>query len=190
MLYKISIIIFLTLNVVHYSMGQASNQQVKFGVGGYWDRDGIFTSGITLQYNRVIKDSRFKTSINYHFHRSKGFVKIYNNGKLVSESYSKVLFHHFSFLVEFTIIRTQKDQNRGLAIGIGPGYVISKKNGFKDYYGPGGAIKLEYQGVIKKRWYYGIELFVLYFADINTEHLYRSAKLSLMPPMLTVGLRF
>jgi len=52
------------------------------------------------------------------------------------------------------------------------------------------AIKLEYQGIIKKNWYYGVELFGLYFADMNKQHLYRTGKLSLMPPTLTIGLRF
>jgi len=190
MLYKISIIIFLTINVVHYSMGQAPNRQAKFGAGVYWDFDDYLMGGITFQYNRVIKDSRFKTSINYHYNQSKGGSKIYNNGKLVSEYHTKVWTHHFSILIEYTIIRNKKDPNRGLAIGIGPGLAFFKKNGIDNYYGPGGAIKLEYQGIIKKNWYYGVELFGLYFADINTEHLYRSVKLSLMPPMLTVGLRF
>ena len=175
--------------MVHYALSQA-NQQVKTGVGAYWDRNGDFMGGITFQYNRVIKDSRFKTSINYHYHHSKGYTKNYNNGVLVSEIHYNILFHHISYLFEYTIFRLKKDLYRGLAVGIGPGYVISKKSGIKDYCGPGGAIKLEYQGIIKKDWYYGVEFFGLYFADLNKEHMDTTGKLSLMPPTLTIGLRF
>jgi hypothetical protein len=171
-------------------MGQAPNRQVKFGAGVYWNFKEFLMGGITFQYNSVIKNSQFKTSINYHYHQSKGFLKLYVNGKLASESYSKQWSHHFSSLIEYTIIRNKKDPNRGLAIGIGPGLAFFKKNGIDNYYGPGGAIKLEYQGIIKKNWYFGVELFGLYFADLNKEHVDTTGKLSLMPPTLTVGLRF
>jgi hypothetical protein len=184
-----TVLTYVLILMVHSAWSQA-NQQIKTGVGAYWDCNGDFIGGITIQYNRVIKDSRFKSSINYHYHQSKGYTKNYNNGVLVSEIYYKILFHHFSYLLEFTIFRSKKDTNRGLAVGIGPGYVISKKSGIKNYYGPGGAIKLEYQGKLRKKWYYGIELYGMYFADLNKEHSGSPWLVSLMPPTLTLGLRF
>ncbi len=147
-------------------LGQDAEIQLKFGVSGYFKEPGI-----TLQINRALGESRFKISGNYH--------RIWANATTV--------FNMYSTMVEYSVFRSKDKKYQGFSLGFGPGYTYSTIDRNEYLNGPGMALKLEYQRVLKNNWYYGAEMFALYFANQNEMYGAGQGKLKIMPFNLTIG---
>lgn len=80
--------------------GQDANTELKFGVSAFL----VKTPGITIQLSRILKDSRFKVSGNYHYKMTKPKTEIYNNGQLVYSQTDILDFHMYSVTIEYLLL--------------------------------------------------------------------------------------
>ena len=165
---KIGLTIFSILAAVciHInSYAQQRNIQFTAGIDAWnawnWD-DGTYV-GTTFQIKRYFNLSRFRFSANYNHKYYTGANTFTNNGIVVIVDRFVAHYNVISAIGEFQIYRSKKDYHRGVSVGLGAGYSFSTKNGREYLSGPGVAAKFEYQGGIKNGWFWGAEIFGMYY---------------------------
>lgn len=180
----------ILISITSYSTAYCQKRDIQLNAGVQIGFSPGTHIGTNFQIKRYFDFSRFRVSANYHYTYINGESTFTQNGQLVQVT--PVIAHKnvISTLAEYQIYKSKKDHHRGVSIGLGPGYNFSTKNGKEYLTGPGIAIKLEYQGGIKGGWYWGYEMFGIYYWSqlpdrVGDDSLH--GKLNDMPFILKVG---
>ena len=183
---KVINLIIIALTIYPYLLLGQDSRQFKVGVSAF----SFNNPEITLQYHKLIGDSRFKVSTNYYYSWGTGGVKAYSNGQLISSHTFPFSVHYLGVLVDYKILGSKTEKYQGLSFGLGPGFYYSTINRIEFLKGPGIATRLEYQGVLKNNWYYGAETYVLNFINLSENSRVGQHKIDIRLLYLTIGMRF